>query len=435
MNHVDSLVSLFYVFPKITKLITEKIQTRSEKKEHWRHHKKNIDDEVSELLELKPEWGLRAYDLYTFDIDGPNGLILLNYSKQAHAILHKIDGGQGWTTPLRMMRGVVLDWRLEKPRFISRGFEKFFNINELPETSIATLSKEKRSTWAGMELTLTDTFKCRSKEDGAMIEYFVHNENLIATTRGFFNTLYVDAALELFSYSDFQLAKNVCNNHKVNLANIVVELICPLSKVYVDYGNEKKLYLLAAYDISGKKIKDDIVSEIAGATRALGMTLPLVSYKTVNELWLECQDREVKNQEGWVMDLNDTLIKFKYINYIGQMVMGKLSYRYVMQTMMNGTSDKMFHTLSEEIRPIAYSMIDDVIRITKNADDYKLLYALYSDLEKGENSYRTVCRSFWKKMSNDIKLDKDLAYQEMNRKAYTLCADSLHEHMLQAQTE
>ena len=113
----------------------------------------------------------------------------------------------------------------------------------------------------------------------------------------------------------------------------------------------------------------------------------------------EINDRSVHNNEGWVMDFNGELIKFKYIDYIGQMVKSKLSYKYIMNCIRNNRLEKMFHTLPEEIREFAYNMVDDVwskAKEAKLANDHKVLYAMHSDLEGSTAYFQTVCRGFYR---------------------------------------
>ena len=114
----------------------------------------------------------------------------------------------------------------------------------------------------------------------------------------------------------------------------------------------------------------------------------------------EINDRSVQNNEGWVMDFNGQLIKFKYISYIGRMVESKLSYKYIMNCIRNDRLDKMLFTLPEEIRDHAYDMVKEVEDICQNASSYKPLYALHSEREGGESYFRTVCRMFWKEIYN-----------------------------------
>ena len=128
-------------------------------------------------------------------------------------------------------------------------------------------------------------------------------------------------------------------------------------------------------------------------------TLPSARMMTFSQMYEEINRREVVNNEGWVMDFDGQLIKFKYISYIGEMVKSKLSYKYIMNCIRSERLDKMLYTLPEELRSFAYNMVEDLwakADMAKSASDHKVLYEMYSDFEGGEPYFRTVCRAFYK---------------------------------------
>ncbi len=103
----------------------------------------------------------------------------------------------------------------------------------------------------------------------------------------------------------------------------------------------------------------------------------------------------VQNNEGWVASIGDRLVKFKYETYIGMMVESKLSYKYIMNCMKNDRLDKMLMTLPEEVRDVAYNMVNEVKNKT-NRQGYQSLYTLYNDNEGGNAYFKTVCREYWR---------------------------------------
>jgi len=120
---------------------------------------------------------------------------------------------------------------------------------------------------------------------------------------------------------------------------------------------------------------------------------------TITEVIDEINRRDVHNNEGWVACIgegtNAQRIKFKYINYIGEMVKSKLSYKYLMNCMVNERLDKMLITLPEEIRDVAYRMVDKIKHLS-NSSSYKALYVLYGDQEGSVEYFRTVCRKYYR---------------------------------------
>jgi len=382
--------------PQLVALITREITNREEKKQNWAHFKRRYNKELCEILGVDPSWGIPAGSLIGFDIDDKKNLILLNYSATAHNLLHEIEGG--WTPMLRMMRGLV--YSFEKPgevngvRLASRGFEKFFNQSELPETGLDALSAA-----CGDRSLL-----CTAKEDGHMIEYFLHNRVLCSTTRGRLETPSANAALDMIRRTTFIKAAVISKRYGHDLLSLVCEFVHPMTRVHVDYGDAKKLFLLEAYDVNGDAISRDALRAIANELPEY-FCLPQAMWMSLNELTCEINDRSVHNREGWVAMIPAPAggmrrVKFKYIAYIGEMVKSKLSYKYLMNCIKNERLDKMLITLPEEIRVVAYDMVREVeeAKAAGVASDlgYKSLYTLYNPNEGGQEYFRTVCRDYYR---------------------------------------
>ena len=246
-----------------------------------------------------------------------------------------------------------------------------------------------------------------------MLQYFVHGGALCATTRGRLETQYVDAALSLFDAKSFLAAQHTCRLFGEELMTVVVELVHPISRGYshmVDYGDEESIYLLAAYNTDGDEICANVLERIVLKVRETGNTsivLPGRTMMTIDEMLVEIERRDVHNNEGWVACLGTGTaarrIKFKYVNYIGEMVKSKLGYKYLMNCMINDRLDKMLITLPEEIREVAYGMVDHLRRLSRSSS-YRTLYVLHDDNEGGVDYFRTVCRNYWRwARTNDIQ--------------------------------
>ena len=373
--------------PKIVNLITREIRTQQDKKEKWASFKREHAAELRSLLELDHTDMKNPGTLLGFDINEERGLILLNYTGQAHNELHDIEGG--WSQPLREMRGLIYDFTTEVPTLVSRGFQKFFNANELPENTYDAL-REKHG---------DREYVAREKADGHMIEYFMHRGELCASTRGKFGNASSIEALSMFTTDKFnEISESIGDD----LMTLVVELVTPNTEVHVDYEGKETLYLLAAYSLDGVKLPLRITETLCELNPNL-FTLPSARMMNLDQMLEEINRREVVNNEGWVMDFDGQLIKFKYISYIGEMVKAKLSYKYIMNCIRNQRLDKMLYTLPEELRGFAYNMVRDVwnkANMAENTGDHKVLYEMYSELEGGEPYFRTVCRAFYKECVN-----------------------------------
>jgi hypothetical protein len=392
----EESIFLSQEFPKLVAKITSEMTTREDKKNRWRHLKKQWNDELNKILGINPKWGVKAGNLFSFDLDARRKLVLFNYTPQAHNVLHDVAGGDGWTTSLRLMRGLVYSYEtageVTGVKLTSRSFRKFFNRDEVPSSTVSNITQI-----AGCEPVMM-----QRKEDGAMLQYFMHNGKLCATTRGRIETAYVDAALGLFDQKSFDAAMHTCKLYSVDLMTIVVELVHPISRVHVDYGGKESIYLLAAYDKSGNEIGSDVLERIIMKCREAGnnsISLPERRSMTIEQVIEEVWRRDIHNNEGWVACIGEgpdaQRIKFKYVNYIGEMVKSKLSYKYLMNCMVNERLDKMLITLPEEIRDVAYRMVDKIKHLS-NSNSYKALYVLHGDQEGSVEYFRTVCRKYYR---------------------------------------
>lgn len=380
---------------ELVKLITSEIRSNTEKKEKWASFKRSNVKSLNRLLQLEGKGIDNPGSLIGIDFDEDRKLMLLNYTGQAHNFLHEIEGG--WTHILRQLRGLIVSYE-DEPVVVSRGFEKFFNYNELHECSIEGLSEVFGS---------DKKFLAREKADGHMIEYFVHNDELCASTRGKFGTASSDLATSMFSLEMFNRIVEASPN---GVMSVVVELVHPDTHVHVDY-DESHLFLLAVFDKDGNRYDHSFLEYLVNIPFQRNyFTMPKQRLMSLNDMVAEINNRSVLNNEGWVMDFDGYLVKFKYISYIGEMVKSKLSYKYIMNCIKNNRLDKMLFTLPEEVRDEAYRMVNVVKATTDRAiraGTYKPLYDLYTAEMEGSKGYFTqVCRTYWREHVIPDGLDK-----------------------------
>ena len=360
------------------------IRSNEDKTERWAVFKRENEPLIRKLFNIPDGLTNNPCNVISFDIDAEKQTLLLNYTSQAHNVLHVYENG--WSDELKLCRGLVFSFK-DDIELISRGFEKFFNANEI-----------KGNHYKDLVSNHSGSFIAYEKIDGHMIEYYEHENNLCATTRGKFNTLSAQEALTLMTYKEWSSCKSFLKLALgIDLMTIIVELVTPSSKVLVDYYNKENVYILAAYDSNGDKISYELMKTIS--TFIGKSNLPRIKMFTLQEIFDEVKRRDVDNNEGWVLDLDGTLLKFKYNNYIGMMVNSKMSYRYLMQTMINSTTNKMISTLDFESYNNAVLLLNNIKTKSiecKKVVSYKPLYELWSDEEGSLNYFRLVCRKFYK---------------------------------------
>lgn len=152
--------------------------------------------------------------------EGPLGLTIANWSKGFYDV----------TAPHQLLaKGIVFNDKLE---LVSLPLLKFYNLFEI---------RDKR--YHQQLLTKGLRITAAKKYDGTMIQLFKYKGKYVFTTRGTFKSEYTRAA------STIALRK-----YKRSLARLdddktyVFELIHPVSKNVVNYGDEQDLVLLAVYD-------------------------------------------------------------------------------------------------------------------------------------------------------------------------------------------
>ncbi|MFA4935792.1 MAG: T4 RnlA family RNA ligase [Candidatus Methanoperedens sp.] len=134
-----------------------------------------------------------------------------------------------WDTYTIMCRGLILD---SEHNILSKPFSKFFNLNEVPETTITNLPAEIP--------VITE------KTDGVLGILYPESEKVAIASRGAFNSVFAVWATDWirkkkFDLEDFKQGYTYC-----------FEIIYPGSRVVVDYKGRSELVLLAVLNNKNK---------------------------------------------------------------------------------------------------------------------------------------------------------------------------------------
>ena len=304
-------------------------------------------------------------------------LVSFNYSSMAHNTLHAFP--QGWTSVLRLCRGIVFDLQ---GNLVALPFPKFFNHGELPETR-----------------ELPDLpFEVTIKMDGHLGIIFKYDNRFVLTTRGSFTS---ETSVLGNSMLARHAKKHKWDKHFPSNTTLMVEVIHPETHVHVDYGSKKDFVIIGATD--NIRLQDLDYKDLVAKGREL--KLPVTEkweVASLGKLAELMKDRSFTNLEGFVVRFsNGYRVKFKFEAYIGLMVQEKLSYAYLMNRMASGSAKKMLDTLPEEVYPTALQMIGEIMLQFsvpgKPKDKWRALYDLHQN-GVSENYFRGVCRKFVKSM-------------------------------------
>ncbi|MCX6715019.1 MAG: hypothetical protein NTX72_04345 [Candidatus Uhrbacteria bacterium] len=347
------------------------------------------------------------YSLFAADFHPELPLVMFNYTPTAHNTLHAHP--EGWTNALRMCRGIVFEMGTGK--LIAHPFPKFFNLNEHPETVIDTLI-EKLKTYR--DDSYSGWYATR-KMDGHLGIIFEYHGKLHFTTRGTFGSPSAKLGTKLLRQCEreFDWKKNFDPNFTT-----LVELVDPSTKVHVNYGAKSGFVLLGAYNRETLVDASMIADYVGGSQLDNRAWLPIHASRlqmkmgadvylcpahangsdNLNVLVASMKNRDVVNEEGWVIRLFDgTRVKVKYETYIGLMVQKKLSPTYIMNRVMAGNLEKMLNTLDEEVVPAANEMYGRIMRVVFMTGENKVLWNYLYGLVPPEAStphYRGICRKF-----------------------------------------
>jgi RNA ligase len=341
----------------------------------WKKKVENIELMTKLFAYQQKEAMPKINSLVTLDFHPQIPVLLLNYTQVAHNTLHEFP--KGWTMPLRQCRGIVFDFY---GNLLAKPFPKFFNYGQHPES---TKLPDRRYT-------------ATEKKDGHLGIIFEYKDKLYITTRGSFTSPTVAIAQQMLE----EYIKN--NNWQDSFCDdvtVLVEILHPKTRVYTDYQEFKDFILIGAY--SRSKLNDYNFTDLQILSEKL--QLPLVRIKrgkTIADLLALIKNKEIKNQEGFVIHFdNDLRVKLKFESYIGLMVADKLSYKYLMQRAISGNLDRMLETLPEEVYQVSLQMLGKIYLIMlKNFTQKQKWTELYQLVPEGERTtyYKTICREFVK---------------------------------------
>lgn len=213
-------------------------------------------------------------------------LCLYNYT-------NKCTYEQKWNKHTLNSRGTV--YEIESGNIIAKAFKKFFNFSQL------SVSKQRN-------LLKSTEFSTYEKYDGSMGVVYYYEGKWRVNTRGSFTSDQAIKATEMLSKYDMS---KVATDY-----TLICEIIYPENRVIVDYGEEEKLVLLAAFD-SEWGFGDqpyEILENISEGTK-LELANPY-NATSIAEL-VSLQEALPSSDEGFVVRFNTgERVKFKSLEYL-----------------------------------------------------------------------------------------------------------------------
>ena len=185
-----------------------------------------------------------------------------------------------WNNCTLACRGLIMD---KDCNIVARPFQKFFNLGEFEN-----------------QVVPNESFEVYEKMDGSLgILYWIDNQAYIAS-RGSFVSEQAQVATEML-HTQYAEAIPLLDKSKTYL----FEIIYPENRIVLDYGNERKLVLLAIVDTE---------TSIENEMQDIGFEV-VKRYDGLNDL-SKLKLLEEDNREGFVIKYkNDYRLKVKFDEY------------------------------------------------------------------------------------------------------------------------
>lgn len=258
----------------------------------------------------------------------------------------------------RECRSVVID--IEKECIVLCPFSKFFNINELEETSVENIQKRIKN---------ANYVEFSDKLDGSMQSARWYENQIIMAGSQAINPdnswRLEDGYRMIYELSGYKKMLQEFPNF-----TFVFEYISLRDAHVVKYKKEQEgLYLIGMRDINtGVELPYDTIMNIANEHN---IPTTKVFNKTLDQVMIELDDKSSDEAEGFVINIDGYKVKVKYNDYVHiHKALSKLSsINLIIRSIADGQYDDLLSKLSfayhDDVKKVA-SIVFDYIRKTEN---------------------------------------------------------------------
>lgn len=308
----------------------------------------------------------------------------------------------------RDCRGTVIN--LKTDELVLLPFHKFFNIDEISETSLFSVL-EKLKTAKTIEIT--------DKMDGSMISArFYDNDFFIAGT----GSLTEDKNSRLTEAKSY-LSENYKSLLKDNpFYTFMFELICSQQQIVKYKEKDYGLYLVGARHIKTGKLLD--YSTLFSLSKFYDVKITNIEKHSLEEI-LNMRDKfSCIEKEGWVLKVDDILYKIKCDDFVNMHRLSNYSPNTIFKLWKEGKLDDLKPNMSEPLK----NYVDEYINkfkeyANKINKEIEINYSKFSNIENMKEFALEVNKSdldnrmkgfmFCKKRNKDIDVFKGLNYEDI----------------------
>ena len=343
--------------------------------------KANIDFKY--MIEMMKKYSLPYNPIFNeLQINQYGDLVLVRYG------LHEMGKGM-WedkNSPLREARSLVFNLRTEE--MVLTPFRKFFNLNEVWETSTEVVEAK---------IKYCKLFEVSEKMDGSMQSYRWYNGEIVGS-----------GSMALDIKNSFRLEEGfemLTENHKRMLEDFptvtfIFEYISEKDKHVVpyDYSKKKGLYLIGARSvIDGEEYSYNVIKDISSC---YGIPCcKTYQYNTLSEVLEHLNKMTVKDGEGFVLNIDGFKLKLKCKDYLQlHRLDDKLSSpNVIIQAYAEGTIDDLYANMTPLMKEKNKDVMDTI---------EKFMYKMRHKIDMNLDEINTMVSFDGTKEENNKKLHK-----------------------------
>ena len=341
------------------------------------------DIDFKYMIEMMKKYSLSYNPIFDeVQINQYGDLVLVRYG------LHEMGKGM-WEdkdSPLREARSLVFNLRTEE--MVLTPFRKFFNLNEVWETSTEVVE---------VKIKYCKIFEVSEKMDGSMQSYRWYNGEIVGS-----------GSMALDTKNSFRLEEGfemLTENHKRMLEDFptvtfIFEYISEKDKHVVpyDYSKKKGLYLIGARSvIDGEEYSYNVIKDLSSY---YGISCcKTYQYNTLSEVLEHLNKMTVRDGEGFVLNIDGFKLKLKCEDYLQlHRLDDKLSSpNVIIQAYAEGTIDDLYANMTPLMKEKNKDVMDTI---------EKFMYKMRHKIDMNLDEINTMVRFDGTKEENNKKLHK-----------------------------
>ena len=346
------------------------------------------DIDFKYMIEMMKKYSLPYNPIFNeVQINQYGDLVLVRYKLQEM-------GKSMWkdeNSPLREARSLVFNLRTEK--MVLTPFRKFFNLNEVWETSTEVVE---------VKIKYCKTFEVSEKMDGSMQSYRWYNGEIVGS-----------GSMALDPKNSFRLEEGfemLTENHKRMLKDFptvtfIFEYISEKDKHVVpyDYSKKKGLYLIGARSvIDGEEYSYNVIKDLSSH---YGIPCcKTYQYNTLSEVLEHLNKMTVRDGEGFVLNIDGFKLKLKCEDYLQlHRLNDKLSSpNVIIQAYAEGTIDDLYANMTPSMKEKNKDVIDTIEKfmykmrhkIDMNLDEVNMMVRLDGTEEENNKKLHKFINEF-----------------------------------------